>query len=68
MKIEVNELSSHGTERYPYTHRVKLSGDALASDKVSAWLKQNNIPHTQTGWGVYYLRKYAAEWLMLRWS
>lgn len=68
MKIKVSEVIPWVSERYPYTHRVEVSADALASDKVSEWLNDNNIPHTQTGWGVYYLRKDAVPWLLLRWS
>ena len=68
MKFEVEEIIPRSTQQYPYTHRVRISGDALGSDKVSAWLDENKIAHTQCGWGVYYLRKDALEWLMLRWS
>jgi hypothetical protein len=65
MKIEVKEINPRPTQQYPYTHRVEVFA---AADKVSAWLKENKIAHTQTGWGVYYLGKDAVEWLMLRWS
>jgi len=68
MKIKVKELAPFTTQRYPYTHRVEVSADALASDKVSAWLNENKIPHSQIGWGVYYLRKDHVSWLVLRWS
>lgn len=69
MKFEVEEINPRSTQKYPYTHRVRISGDALGKiSKISAWLDENKIPHTQCGWGVYYLRKDALEWLMLRWS
>ena len=68
MKIKVSEVIPVTSQRYPYSHRVEVSADALASDKVSAWLKENSIPHTQTGWGVYYLNRACAEWLLMRWS
>ena len=68
MNIKVTEVIPQVSKKYPYTHRVEVSADALASDKVSAWLNENSIPHTQIGWGVYYLRKDHMTWLILRWS
>ena len=68
MKIKVNEVAPVTRQRYPYSHRVEVYADALAHDKVSAWLEENSIPHTQTGWGVYYLNKPNTEWLLLKWS
>ena len=67
MNIEVKKILTRPTERFPYTHRVEVSADALASDKVSEWLNENKIPHTQTGWGIFYLNKANTEWLLLRW-
>lgn len=68
MNIKINEVAPHVTKRYPYTHRVEVSADALAADKVRAWLDENEINYVSTSWGVYYLRKDHVEWLVLRWS
>ena len=68
MNIVITEILPAASKQYPYTHRVEVSADALASDKVSEWLDKNDIPHTQTGWGVYYLNKKYATMLTLRWS
>jgi len=68
MKIKVTDLGCTPTERYPYTYRAEVSGETIVSLEVSDWLNDNNIPHTQTGWGVFYLNKQSAEWLLLRWS
>jgi hypothetical protein len=68
MKIEVKDLYFKLSQQYPYNYRVEVSADALAADKVSAWLKENSIPHTQTGWGVYYMNKPGVEWLLMRWA
>lgn len=68
MKIKVTEVIPVTSQRYPYSHRVEVYDDALASDKVSAWLEENSIPHTQTGWGVYYLNLANTEWLLMRWA
>ena len=68
MKIEVKDLGYQGSQRYPYTHRVQVSGDALGSDKVSAWLRHNELAHTLVGWGVFYVNRPTLQWLLLRWS
>jgi hypothetical protein len=68
MKIEVQEIIPRATERYPYTHRVAVYWDALAADKVSKWLADNNIPHTKGPWGVYYLHQDHVMLLLLKWS
>lgn len=68
MKIKVQEIIPRATERYPYTHRVEVDGDALAADKVSKWLMDNNIPHIKGPWGVYYLRQDHVVFLLLKWS
>lgn len=68
MKIKVDEVCLHTSQRYPYTHRVEVNADARASDKVGAWLRENDIPHCQLGWGVFYLNKPNTEWLLMRWS
>lgn len=65
MNIEVKQLTMKTTLRYPYTHRVQVF---LAADKVTAWLDDNEIPHTRVGWGVYYLNAKAVSLLLLRWS
>jgi hypothetical protein len=51
-----------------YTHRVEVYSDALADDKVSKWLDENEIPYTKTGWGIYCMSKEHAAWLVLRWG
>lgn len=68
MNIQVDQIINATNQKYPYTHRVAVVGDALAADKVSKWLNDNKIPHTKLPWGVYYLRHDAVEWLLLRWS
>jgi hypothetical protein len=68
MIIETNQLNRIISQRYPYDYRIKLSGDALADDKVSDWMAENSIPHTRVGWGVYYMKKEHVTWLVLRWS
>jgi hypothetical protein len=68
MRIEVKQMELRETAKYPYTHRVQVDCDALASDKISEWLRESNIPHVQTGWGIFYLNGSNTEWLMLRWS
>jgi hypothetical protein len=68
MKIKVDEVNLRVTQKYPYTHRVELSADAMAADKVAPWLIENGIPHTKIGWGVYYMKKEHVSWLLLRWS
>ena len=68
MNIDVTEIIPRASERYPYTHRVEVSADALASDKVSKWLMDNNIPHTKGPWGVFYMSKDDLAFLMLKWS
>lgn len=68
MKIKVDEVIPATSRRYPYSHRVEVSADALAADKVSEWLNENAIPHCQTKWGVFYLNKPNTEWLLLKWS
>lgn len=56
MKIDVKRINLREDSRYPYSYRVEVSADALASDKVSAWLAEAEVPHTQTGWGVFYMK------------
>ena len=68
MNIRVSEVIQKVTQMYPYTHRVEVNADAFASDKVSDWLRENDIPHCQIGWGVFYLNKPNTEWLLMRWS
>jgi len=68
MNIKVTEVIPAVSQRYPYSHRVEVSADAFAADKVSSWMNANNIPYTSTSWGVYYMKKSDVEWLVLRWS
>ena len=68
MKVSITEIMPRGQNKYPYTHRVEVSADAFAADKITTWLRDTNIPHTQAGWRIYYLRKEHVEWLVLRWS
>ena len=68
MNIDVKQLSLKVTPRYPYTHRVQVSGDATAADKVTAWLKESEINYCGMGWGIYYLDSRATNMLVLRWS
>lgn len=68
MNIDVKQLTTETTLRYPYTHRVEVSADALAADKVNLWLDDNKIPHTRVGWGVYYLNAKNTSLFLLRWS
>lgn len=68
MNIDVKQLSLKVTSDYPYTHRVQVSGDATAADKVTAWLKESEISYCGVGWGVYYLDPKATDMLVLRWS
>jgi hypothetical protein len=69
MKIKVKDLGYKISQQYPYTYRVEVSADAIASDKVSAWLKETEIPHARgTNWGVFYMNKLGVECLLLRWS
>jgi hypothetical protein len=66
MNIDVKQLSLKVSDRYPYTHRVQVSGDA--ADKVTTWLKESEIPHYNPVWGVFYLDPTATNMLVLRWS
>ncbi len=68
MKIKVKDLGYKVSQQYPYTYRVEVSADAVASDKVSEWLKETEIPHTRANWGVFYMNKLGVECLLLRWS
>lgn len=68
MKIRVDQVAPIVTQRYPYTHRVEVSGDTRAADKVVAWLEQTGFGYTTTSWGVYYLGPKATAALLLRWS
>lgn len=68
MRIKVSEVIPQLSTRYPYTHRVEVDGDALAADKVTAWLKESEIHYCGMGWGVYYLDSKATNMLVLRWS
>jgi hypothetical protein len=68
MKIKVSEVAPVTSRRYPYSHRVEVFGPEPPAPAVSAWLKENAIPHTQIGLGVYYLNKQNTKWLLLRWS
>lgn len=68
MNIDVKQLMAKPTLRYPYTHRVQVSGDATAADKVTTWLKESEISHSNPGWGVYYLGPEATNMFLLRWS
>lgn len=68
MKIDITQLDLVSTRRYPYTHRVEVSGDALAADKVSTWLQENDIQYIPMSWGVYYLQKKDLTMFLLRWS
>lgn len=68
MKLDIKEIILRESEQHPYSHRVEVSADALASDKVSAWLEENSIPHTQTGWGIFYMKKKHVQWMILKWA
>ena len=68
MKIKVKDLGYKVSQQYPYTYRVEVSADAVASDKVSEWLEETEIPHVQANWGVFYMNKLGVEWLLLRWA
>ena len=68
MNIKVDQVAPKVTERYPYTHRVEVSADAQAADKVRAWLDQNGFDYVTTSWGVYYLTSEGTMALLLRWS
>ena len=68
MKIKVKDLGFKVSQQYPYTYRVEVSADAIASDKISAWLEETEIPHIQPNWGVFYMNKLGVEWLLLRWA
>lgn len=68
IKIKVKDLGYIPTKQYPYTYRVELSGEVMDAVEVTDWLHDNEIPHTQTSWGVFYLNKQNVEWLLLRWS
>lgn len=68
MNIEVKQIELRESDRYPYTHRVQVEYDAMDDDEVGKWLREQEIPHTQTGWGIFYLNKANTEWLILRWS
>lgn len=65
MQIKVTEVIPIVSERYPYSHRVEVSGDSV---NVSTWLDENHIPYVTTDWGVYYLRSDHVNWLLLKWS
>ena len=68
MNIRIDQVAPRVSQKYPFTHRVQVDGDAIASDRVSTWLKECNIEYVQTGWGVYYLGPADTELLLLRWS
>ena len=68
MKIHVSRVAPAVTKKYPYTHRVEVSADALAADKVRAWLDETGFQYVSTSWGVYYLDPKATGMLLLRWS
>jgi hypothetical protein len=68
MIINTNQVNLTISKRYPYDYRVEVLGDPYSGDKVSDWLEENKIPHTTTGWGVYYMQKEHVSWLILRWA
>ena len=68
MNIKVDQVIPAVTRKYPYTHRVEVSGDALAADKVRAWLDENGLHYVTTSWGVFFLNPKATSMLILKWS
>ena len=66
MNIDVKQLSLKVSDRYPYTHRVQVWGDA--ADKVTKWLKESEIRYSNPGWGVFYLDPNATNLLILKWK
>lgn len=68
MNIKVTDMGYMLADRYPYMFRVEVSGEIMDSVEIAQWLEENKIPHTQTGWGVYYMNKQNATWLSLRWA
>jgi hypothetical protein len=68
MKFKITEVIPAASQRYPYTHRLEVYADALAADKVSAWLQENDAQYVPMGWGVYYLRKKDLTMFLLKWS
>jgi hypothetical protein len=71
MNIETKQIMHSTSSRYPYDYRVEVlgdPGDPLSDDKVSDWLEENDIPYTQTGYGVYYMKEQHVAMLLLRWS
>lgn len=68
MKIDVKQVLTNPSSGYPYTHRIEIITNHNDIIEINDWLYKNNIPHTQTGLGVYYLRSDAVQWFVLRWS
>ena len=68
MKIRVDQVALAVSRKYPYTHRVEVSADASAADKIRAWLDETGFHYVSTSWGVYYLDPRATSMLVLRWS
>jgi hypothetical protein len=68
MNIETKQIMHSTSIRYPYDYRVEVMADGLSCDKVVAWLEENNIPHAQTGWCVFYMEEKHVAMLLLRWS
>ncbi len=70
MKIELDNIIQQPTEKYPYTHRVKvyIDYDSSEEEQLDDWLKKSGIKYSNPGRGVYYLGPKDTTAFMLRWS
>jgi hypothetical protein len=68
MNFKITEIDplALGQQRL-YTQRVSIFG-SFNIDKITEWLKENEIPFGHFPLGVLYLDRQGAELLVLRWS
>lgn len=67
MKIFAQPLPRNKVTTYPY--RVNVYDTNLSEERmVTEWLNESNIPHTKSGFGVFYLDEEHAGWLLLKWG
>lgn len=69
MKFRMISIPRDTYPEYPYDYRIELVEYGLDErNRLTEWLRELNVPHTQIGTGKLWLREREAILFALKWS